>query len=219
MSLREYKHSVLRAAGTVALPAGVNLLCRSLEITRENGEELELMIRKGNPFVLAFWHGTMMVPWYAHRDKGFLGLTSKSGDGDQLARLLRGWNYHVVRGSSSKDGSIALEIMVDYLRHEGPVAITPDGPRGPRHEMKAGAVVAAKKAGVPLILCGAGFEKKKVLNNWDRFAIPKPFSKVKLIYSDPIQPAADLTREETSKVIGECEVLLNELQRKALEQV
>jgi lysophospholipid acyltransferase (LPLAT)-like uncharacterized protein len=150
-----------------------------------------------------------------HGNPNVLALTSKSSDGDLLARLLKKWNYRVVRGSSSSGGEFALNIMLDYAKNNFSVAITPDGPRGPRHSLKAGAVVTAKKSGLPIILAGVGYKKKKILNNWDEFEIPYFFSKAKVVYSGPIYVNADLSYDETSEMINSCENLLNRIQNEA----
>ncbi len=215
MKFKEIYRSVLRFIGNYILAFAVDLLCGTLIVTKENEKSIQKLEAGSKNYILAFWHGTMLFPWFERRDKKFLGLISQSKDGELLARMLKKWNYKVARGSSSKGGDVALGIIVDYLKHEGSVAITPDGPRGPRHEMKAGAVVAAKKSGLPLVLLGVGYKNKFTLNNWDKFEIPKPFSKVKLIFSEPIYVNYDLTYEETSKVISECELKLNYLQNNA----
>lgn len=201
--------------GDILLPSVVHALCKTLRVEIVNDSSVKEMIAKKKSFVLAFWHGTMMLPWFVHRDKGMMGITSSSKDGDLLAKLLKKWNYKVVRGSSSKGGNEALEMMIEYATKEGTVMITPDGPRGPAFEMKAGAVVVAKKSNVPLILLGVGVQKKKKLHSWDSFEIPKPFSKVRLIYSEQINIEYDSTYEETSVIIKKCEHEMNVLQTKA----
>ena len=110
-----------------------------------------------------------------------------------------------------------MGIMIDYAKNEYSIAITTDGPRGPAHKFKAGAVVAAKKSKVPLILLGVGYRKKKILGNWDRFEVPHFFTKVNVIYSEPIYVNANLNYDETSALIINCENKLNELQLKAQE--
>ena len=178
-------------------------------------EAVEKLERENKNYVFAFWHGTMLLPWYINRNKNFLGLISKSKDGDLLATTLRNWRYQVVRGSSSKGGSVALGVMIDYAKNKTSVAVTPDGPLGPALKLKAGAVIAAKKSGVPLVLAGVAYQKKKYLSSWDKFQVPKPFSKAKLIYSDPIYVEQTLTYEKTSETIQQCDYKLNELQKKA----
>ncbi len=134
-----------------------------------------------------------------------------------LAKILKKWNYNVVRGSSSTGGDVALGIMVDYAKNKYSIAITPDGPRGPRHKFKAGAVITAKKTKIPVVLAGIGFKRKKILSNWDKFEIPYFFTTARIVYSDPIYVDDNFTYEETSSIISECEEKLNKLQTQAQE--
>ncbi len=215
MNSKKINQNILRTLGNYIIVPGVNLLCKSLKIEFINKQAIEGLEKEGQNFVFAFWHGTMLLPWYVKRNNNFIGLTSKSKDGNLLAKVLKNWNYMVVRGSSHQGGDVALGVMVDYARNKKSIAITPDGPRGPEKKMKAGAVVTAKKANVPLILAGVAFNKKKKLKSWDQFEIPKFFSRARIIYSDPIYVSNNLTYEETSVLIKECEIALNKLQEEA----
>jgi lysophospholipid acyltransferase (LPLAT)-like uncharacterized protein len=215
MNPKKIKQDSLRLIGHFCLVLGMNVLCKTLKIIYSNSETLDELRKQNKNYILAFWHGTMLLPWYLHKDQDTVALISKSKDGDLLAKLLRNWNYTVVRGSSSEGGDVALGIMIDYAKNFRSVAITADGPKGPPHKLKAGAVVTAKKSGVPLILLGIGFKKKKVLRSWDLFEIPMMFSHVHAFYSEPIFVQADLSYEETSKMISYCEMKLNELQNNA----
>ncbi len=155
MNLKKARQDALRFASQFFITGGVTVLCKSLKITVQNGATIENLKSEKKNFVLAFWHGTMLLPWYLHGNPSFAALTSKSKDGDLLARILKKWKYNVVRGSSSVGGDVALGIMIDYTKNNYSIAITPDGPRGPRHKFKAGAVITAKKANVPLVLSGS----------------------------------------------------------------
>lgn len=191
------------------------LLCKTLKINIRNSEAINKFYNEKQNFVLAFWHGTMLVPWFIHRNKNFAAIVSKSKDGGLLERVLKPLNYTVVRGSSHTGGSIALGILVDYAKNEKSIAITPDGPKGPPRKLKAGAVIAAKRAKIPLVLLGAGYQKKRELSSWDKFQVPIFFSKVNLIYSDPIYIDNELSYEKTSEVIEDCNKKLNEIQKEA----
>lgn len=215
MSIKKSKQGILRFLGDHFLYYAVTTLCKSLEIEKTNLKVIEELKIKNQNFVLAFWHGTMILPWYLHGAPDFAALTSKSKDGDLLAKILKRWKYKVVRGSSSTGGDVALGIMVDYAKNKYSIAITPDGPRGPKQKFKAGAVITAKKSGVPVVLAGVGFKKKKTLKNWDQFEIPHFFTKVKIIYSEPIYVQENLSYEETSAVISGCDEELNKLQQLA----
>ena len=215
MQVRKTRQNLLRSVGFVFLPPVVTMLCKSLKITKINYEKVAELKEQNKNYIIAFWHGTMLLPWYLHGSPN----TSKSKDGDLLAKTLKHWNYKVVRGSSSSGGEVALGIMVDYAKNNYSIAITPDGPRGPAHQFKAGAVVAAKKSNIPIVLAGVGYRKKRVLNNWDKFEVPSYFSYSKIIYSDPIKISPDLNYDETGNMIKECEMRLNELQKEAQELV
>lgn len=219
MSLKKTKQGVLRFLGDHFLYYGITVLCKSLKIIKQNYQVIENLNSKNQNYVLAFWHGTMLLPWYLHGSPNFAALTSKSKDGDLLAKILKRWKYNVVRGSSSTGGDVALGIMVDYARNKYSIAITPDGPRGPRHKFKAGAVVTAKKTKIPVVLAGVAFKRKKILSNWDKFEIPYFFTTANVFYSEPIYVDNDLTYEQTSDIISECEEKLNKLQTQAQEFV
>lgn len=213
--IREAKHSILRFLGYHALGSVAGALCRSLRVSRTNNEIFDEYVRQNKRFILAFWHGTMLYPWYYHRGRKFLGLTSQSKDGEILARILRKWGYTVTRGSSSKGGKVALGIMTDFAKYEGSVLITPDGPRGPVMEFKPGAVVAALRSSVPLFLVGVGYEKKKHLRSWDKFSVPAFFSRVNLVYSDPVFVTREMSKEDVDQIIKKCSDELTRLQETA----
>ena len=215
MSLKKSKQQVLRFLGDYFLYYGITALCKSLKIEKENYAVIENLNSKNQNYVLAFWHGTMMLPWYLHGAPNFAALTSRSKDGDLLAKILKKWKYQVVRGSSSTGGDVALGVMVDYARNKYSIAITPDGPRGPRQNFKAGAVVTAKKTKIPVVLAGVGFKRKKILSNWDKFEIPYFFTCAKVVYSDPIYVDSNLTYDETYAIISKCDTELNMLQQQA----
>ena len=215
MKIRKLEQAFLRKLGHYTLFQIVNVLCKSLRITFKNKEVIKKLENENQKFVLAFWHGSMLLPWYLQRYKNFAGLTSKSKDGDLLARVLNLWRYNVVRGSSTEGGEIALGILLDYAKNGYSISITPDGPLGLYRKMKAGAIITAKKSGLPLVLIGVGFKRKSNLKSWDKFTVPKLFTKATVIYSNPIRIDKDLSYNETSKLIEKCEKILNQIQNEA----
>jgi lysophospholipid acyltransferase (LPLAT)-like uncharacterized protein len=215
MTLKKIKHDVLRFTGNFTLSFGINVLCKSLRISLVNKKVVDELERNRQNYVVAFWHGTMLLPWYLHRNKNFAALISKSKDGDLLGKILKRWNYTVIRGSSSVGGDVALSIMVDYAKNNNSIAITPDGPRGPAFKLKAGAVITAKKSGLPLVLLGVCFKNKKFLKSWDSFQVPIFFTKANAIFSDPIFIDNKLSYDDTSMMIERCELQLRKLQAEA----
>ncbi len=155
------------------------------------------------PCIVAFWHGEMLPVWFAFRALRPVALVSPSTDGAILGTLLSDWGYNVVKGSSSRGGKEALQILVDQAAHNV-VLITPDGPRGPAHIAKPGAIVAAHRAGVPLVLVRMRATRTKIFTrSWDKFQLPLPFAQITLHVSAPIEVPAFLSREEIDGVIAD----------------
>jgi Uncharacterized protein conserved in bacteria len=216
MKLKDIKQSILRFIGNASISTLAGVLCNTLKIDSVNSEEIDSLIKQKKNFILVFWHGTMLIPWYLHRNEKLVALVSKSKDGQLLAKLLDRWNYKVIRGSSNDGGRVALKSMIDFVEKDHSLCLTPDGPKGPIHKFKAGAVVTAARTGVPLILCGVWNEKKKILSkSWDKFEIPLLFSKVKILYSSPIYIENNVSRVELTKYIVECEEKMEKLQQLA----
>ncbi|MEG8945993.1 lysophospholipid acyltransferase family protein [Rosettibacter firmus] len=212
MKLSNFQKKVLRKIGFYIADIAVNILLKTCKIKIHKREIInDLILRKQN-FIVAFWHGYMMIGWYLHRNLNCAALVSRSKDGELLAHVLKKWGYKVIRGSSHIGGNEAMENIVELLKQKNNLVITPDGPTGPIYKMKAGAVVAAKKTQVPLILTGICSNKKINLKSWDKFEIPLPFSKINVLYSEPIYISNTLTYDETSRLIQDCENKLNNLQ-------
>jgi lysophospholipid acyltransferase (LPLAT)-like uncharacterized protein len=149
----------------------------------------------GKPVVLVLWHGEMLPLLFYHRNREIAVLVSEHGDGEIIARILDSFGFRLVRGSSSRGAARAL-IAVDRELSAGyDVGITPDGPRGPLHSVAPGALLAAHRAGVAILPLAAKANAFWQLGSWDRFMIPKPFSRVTISYGDPLRVDADSSRE------------------------
>lgn len=160
--------------------------------------------------IIAFWHGKMLPVWKFFSKCNSTAVVSMSKDGELLSKLLLKWNYSLIRGSSSRGSKEVLEEMLsnknDYL------LITPDGPRGPNHKFKPGAVITAQRTGKPLYLCNCNIGLKKLFpKSWDNFELPLLFSSIKLNFSEPIRISKNLQKEEIDKIIQDCEFKLNQM--------
>ncbi len=160
--------------------------------------------------VIAFWHGSMLPGWFIHKHISCFAIVSLSKDGSVLTNILNHWGIDVIRGSSSNNGKEALQSAVDELQKGRTFLITPDGPKGPRNNMKPGAVIAAFRASKPLFLCridcSSAYRFKK---SWDLFSLPLPFASINVHYTKiyPIQDQSN--REEIQDIIHSCENILN----------
>lgn len=139
--------------------------------------------------LIAMWHGRMVVPVHSFRDRGWHVLVSPSEDGDLSEGMLNRFGFKVVRGSSSRGGARALRELLGILDGGGVVAITPDGPRGPMHNVNLGLAWMGRATGRAVLPFGCVADKAWRLGSWDRFTIPKPGARVALTYG-PAVPVA-----------------------------
>jgi lysophospholipid acyltransferase (LPLAT)-like uncharacterized protein len=131
-----------------------------------------------SPLVYCFWHEYLLAGFWLLRKQRPAALVSQSRDGTRLSAVLERWGYELIRGSSSKDGSVALQECVAAVRAGKSVVITPDGPTGPRREAKSGVARIAREAGVPVLCLGFQIRPAIRVNSWDRFVVPPPFASV-----------------------------------------
>ena len=165
----------------------VRTLGRSWRIRVVNDAGVVALRRAKDPMVFALWHGDMLPLLYQHRDEGVSVLISEHRDGELIARVAVSLGFRTVRGSTSRGASRALVGLSRELEAGRDVAITPDGPRGPARSFAPGALIAAQRAGAPIIAVGVSVRKAWRLRTWDRFLIPKAFARVSIAYSDPMQ--------------------------------
>jgi lysophospholipid acyltransferase (LPLAT)-like uncharacterized protein len=178
---------------------------------RSGTEYYDAWIGSGRPAIYVLWHGRLLPCAYCHRHQGLATVISRHRDGDYVAGMVERWGFRVVRGSSSRGGVAALLQMVRLLREDVPLAITPDGPRGPRQKMKTGPLYAAQRVGVPLIPVTAGTDSAWWFEGWDRFLVPLPFARIRLAYGEPLVVPPDAGEEEVERLAGVLERRLNEL--------
>lgn len=137
--------------------------------------------------IYTLWHGRLLPLTYLHRRQDIVTLISQSSDGEYIARVVERWGYTAIRGSSSRGGSSALREMVKLARAGRSMAITPDGPRGPRQQLKPGVLTLAQLTGQPMIPMSASATRAWWVDaRWDRFLVPKPFATVFVRYADPV---------------------------------
>ncbi len=215
MKLSDTQKNILRFIGIRFASLLVRVLLKTVRIKIENGEAVKNLIEEKKNFISAFWHGSMLIGWYLCRRSNFGALVSKSKDGEVLSSILEKWKFNVVRGSSHIGGHDALLMMMHMIEEKYSLAITPDGPTGPIYKMKPGVVITSKRTQAPIVFAGIGIKNKITLKSWDNFEIPLPFSKCVVIYSKPILVDQDLSYDETSIKIIECEDLLNKLHKEA----
>jgi len=166
---------------------------------------------KDGPFVLLLWHDRLFTSsLIANRflDRPVTALISTSKDGGWLVAFFKHMGIKAVRGSSSKRGAAALMSLTRAVRGGDHAGVTPDGPKGPRREFKAGAVSLAKLTGRPFLIMGMNFRSAWTLRSWDQFALPKPFSRVDVTFEVIPCPARE---SDEPALAAHLEARLNEL--------
>ena len=183
-----------RKLGAVVLPHLAPTLLRGLsrswKLSLHGEEHYEAACASGG-LVITLWHGRMILPISTHAHRGFHVLVSPSDDGGLVTPILGSFGFGVVRGSTNKEPSRAARELLDRLNGGGRIALTPDGPRGPRHSMNHGAAWMAKVSGFPIVPLGLACDRAWHLKSWDRFTIPKFGARVALVYDEPIHVPPD----------------------------
>jgi hypothetical protein len=141
----------------------------------------------GKPYIMAFWHGTLLVMLYGHVGEKLTFLVSWHRDGELVTRVMGHFGIQATRGSSTRGGAKALQQILRKIREGFDVAFTPDGPKGPARKAQLGIVQAARLAGVPIVPVGFAARKCTRLGSWDAFLIPWPFTRVAYYYGEPIE--------------------------------
>jgi hypothetical protein len=173
---------LVAALGGTALDA----LMRTTSVRTEGEENFRQFWREKRPVVFTLWHGRLLPCTYHHRHQHVVTLISQHRDGEYINRVVEKWGYTAVRGSSSRGGLDALRELVRHLRNGRSLAITPDGPRGPREKMKPGPLLAAQLTGAAIIPVASGASRASYFGGWDRFMIPHPFARLQIAYGEPL---------------------------------
>lgn len=190
------------------------LLGKTWKIKIIGQEKVDKIRDQGKRVCYASWHGRLLALTYTYRNQRTRILISQHRDGEFISRMVERMGYSPARGSSTRGGMKAVLDMVRNSRNYD-LAITPDGPRGPRHRVQAGAAYISSRSGLPLIPISCSAHPAWILKSWDRFMIPKPFSQIVVLIADPIPISPEAGEEELQKKNSELERTLVELTQRA----
>ena len=205
---------LLRHKAVQAMLAGLlgRYLAFALATTRWRleGEEHLGAALDGQPHIIAFWHERLpMMPmlWLMFRTmprarpRRVHVLVSQHRDGRFIGAVIGRFNMEAVLGSSSRGGAAGLRLLLRLLANGDLVAVTPDGPRGPRRQAAPGIAHLAALSGAPVVPCAAQTSRRRTLRSWDRMVIPCPFGRGILVCRPPIAVPRDGWRE-VAPIIG-----------------
>ena len=201
--LRGWRRSALWPAGLL-----MHLWGRSLHL-EASPETVRALSKIDEPVAFTLWHNRLFITAEVFRryrqGRPIYGLVSPSKDGAWLEAFFSLVGIRAVRGSSHKLGREAVTALVDVMRDGNDIGITPDGPRGPIYEFKAGGLIVARRVHAPLLLLGCSYESAWQLPSWDRFFLPRPFSRVR-VYCAGV-PSATLGDREASALTLQARLL------------
>jgi lysophospholipid acyltransferase (LPLAT)-like uncharacterized protein len=193
--------------------AVVHAISLTLRYRREGFFELGSLNSKGCA-IWVFWHNRIFGMARGlrgpYRGGKAVVLTSASKDGEILARVVGSFGLRAARGSSSRRGSRALRELTKWIDGGYNVVVTPDGPRGPRYVLAPGVIFLAQKTGLPIVPVHLNYDRYWTLKSWDRFMIPKPFSRVRVVVASPERIPAVLAPDEFEAQRLRIEKLLND---------
>ncbi|MCJ7765435.1 MAG: lysophospholipid acyltransferase family protein [Thiovulaceae bacterium] len=156
------------------------------------------------PFIMASWHGDLLFQPYLYfklRKKPNVSIViSEHFDGQIIARIVSYMKLHTIHGSTTRSGAKVLIAAMRVLKNGGDIGITPDGPKGPRHEVADGIVVMAQKTNTKIVIFSCVPKSYWQFKSWDRFTIPKPFTRLDFYASEPLD-VAGMSMQEAKALI------------------
>lgn len=181
------------------------------------GEAIPESFREsGKPFILAFWHGRLLMMPYCWRRTDLVNmLISGHRDGRLISQTVKHFDIVSVVGSATRGGAQATRHLIRLLRDGGIVGITPDGPRGPRMRVGEGTVALARLAGAPVVPATFAASRRRIVRSWDRFILALPFSRGVFLWGEPIEVPRDADGEALERKRLELEEAMNGLTARA----
>jgi hypothetical protein len=198
------------AVGPVLGASALRMLAATLRVRREEAPVAPLWAARA-PLIYAMWHGRLLLLPYLYGHRGARVLTSRSRDGEIVARWVRRFGLDPVRGSSSRGGGEALRVLTRALQDRHEVVVVPDGPRGPREVLKPGVIALARLSGAPIVPLAVGASREWRLHSWDEFRIPQPFARCVVRFGEPIHVSRAVDRAGEEAARKEVEAVLRGL--------
>ncbi len=218
LSTYSFRDRVLIHAADLVFFVLIKMIGRTVKFKVEGWENWEAASRDGRLPIYTFWHNRVFLSTYFWQRRRIVVMTSRSFDGEYIARFIQRFGYGAARGSSTRGATGAVVEMVRLMRADCPTAFTIDGPKGPRYVAKMGAVLLAKKTSNPILpftITAERFWKAK--KSWDGFQAPKPFTRARVDIAPPIYVAADANEDELQAKRDELQRALDEINQRGDE--
>src|SRR6267142_4466832 len=212
LSAYSFKERVMIRAADLAFFIAIKIIGSTVRFTVDGWENWEAASSEGRLPIYAFWHNRVFLSTWFWRRRRIVVMTSRSFDGEYIARFIQRFGYGAARGSSSRGATGAVVEMVRLMRAGCPTAFTIDGPKGPPYVAKMGAALLAKKTGHPILPFMITAEKFwEVKKSWDGFQTPKPFTRALVGIAPPIFVSPDADEDELKAKRDELQRALDEI--------
>ncbi len=218
LSSYPFKKRLLIRMADIAFYTIIRLIGSTIRYEVEGWENWEAATLNDRQPIYTFWHNRVFASIYFWQKRGIVVMTSRSFDGEYIARFIQRFGAGAARGSSTRGGTTALVEMERLLRLGYPAAFTIDGPKGPRYVAKMGAVLLAKMTGqaiLPFTITPRRYWEAK--GSWDRAQAPFPFTRARVEIAPPIFVPADADEKELAAKRDQLQAVLDELERGGLE--
>jgi lysophospholipid acyltransferase (LPLAT)-like uncharacterized protein len=183
----------------------IDIICGTVKVDALGFEKVRPII-KTEKFIFAMWHSRILLLMYLHKWGRASIIASQSKDGEIISRILQRLGHEVIRGSSSKGGLRALTSQIRFMtKYKIPGLVTPDGPRGPRFKVQPGVIKLAKKTGFPIVPITYSGKRIKIFGSWDRFIMPLPFTKCRVVYGNPVYVPGNAGNDEEQDCLVQLE--------------
>ena len=184
------------------------LLFATCRVTEEGRERYDALRSADKPFIIAFWHYSLLLVVHRGRREGkqSVAMVSSSDDAEFVSRILQGYGIKTVRGSRNRRGVAALKEMIKLMRGGRKCGvIVADGSQGPPLQLQPGLVLLASKTGAPVLPVAWAADRYWAFGSWDRTVLPKPFSRIYLRYGEPVPVPAGIKSDELEEVRAQIE--------------
>lgn len=204
------------------VPAIVHIIIRFINLTTRktyiNSEKIFENNKNGKQMMICFWHDHMVLSPRCYKGEKVYIMASQHKDGKLVGEAMKHFSHlDYVLGSTTRGWMAGVKSMLKVARKGFDLALTPDGPKGPRHEVKMGAIGIAKITGMPIYPVAFIAKNKKIFNSWDKYMLPYPFSKAVYIYGEPIEIDRKASDDEMEEARLKLQNSLNDLTKQAEE--
>ena len=162
------------------------MIGRTTRLVRVNWNVIETLERQGQPYLLGIWHNNIICGVYSLGANRYPAIISRSRDGEHINWVMERFGFEGLRGSDSSGASGVLRVALRSLAAGRSICVTPDGPLGPRYEVKPGILALARKRCVPIVPLCFSTPRRWEFPSWDRMKLPKPFSTVHMFVGAPL---------------------------------